>query len=89
MSIAERYQRVAAEVAEAAMAAGRAPELLFLALALLVSAASVACGLLFTNYAFAGLIATGGVSVLSMRAMEGRAAAVARAAASRASLARM
>ena len=26
MSIAERYQRVAAEVAEAAMAAGRAPE---------------------------------------------------------------
>ena len=55
--------------------AGRAPELLFLALALLVSAASVACGLLFTNYAFAGLIATAGLSVLYMRAKDAREAA--------------
>ena len=54
--------------------AGRAPELLFLALALLVSAASVACGLLFTNYAFAGLIATAGLSVLYMRAKDAREA---------------
>lgn len=58
-----------------ATAAGRAPELLFLALALLVSAASVACGLLFTNYAFAGLIATAGLSVLYMRAKDAREAA--------------
>lgn len=58
-----------------AAAAGRAPELLFLALALLVSAASVACGLLFTNYAFAGLIATAGLSVLYMRAKDAREAA--------------
>ena len=61
--------------------AGRAPELLFLALALLVSAASVACGLLFTNYAFAGLIATAGLSVLYMRAKDAREAAEAPAAA--------
>lgn len=58
-----------------AAAANRAPELLFLALALLVSAASVACGLLFTNYAFAGLIATAGLSVLYMRAKDAREAA--------------
>lgn len=58
-----------------APAASRAPELLFLALALLVSAASVACGLLFTNYAFAGLIATAGLSVLYMRAKDAREAA--------------
>lgn len=58
-----------------ATAASRAPELLFLALALLVSAASVACGLLFTNYAFAGLIATAGLSVLYMRAKDAREAA--------------
>ena len=64
-----------------AAAAGRAPELLFLALALLVSAASVACGLLFTNYAFAGLIATAGLSVLYMRAKDAREAAEAPAAA--------
>ena len=64
----------------AATAAGRAPELLFLALALLVSAASVACGLLFTNYAFAGLIATAGLSVLYMRAKDAREAAEAPAA---------
>ena len=64
-----------------ATAAGRAPELLFLALALLVSAASVACGLLFTNYAFAGLIATAGLSVLYMRAKDAREAAEAPAAA--------
>ena len=55
--------------------AGRASELLFLALALLVSAARVACGLLFTNYAFAGLIATAGLSVLYMRAKDAREAA--------------
>lgn len=61
--------------------AGRAPELLFLALALLVSAASVACGLLFTNYAFAGLIATAGLSVLYMRAKDAREASEAPAAA--------
>ena len=65
----------------AAPAASRAPELLFLALALLVSAASVACGLLFTNYAFAGLIATAGLSVLYMRAKDAREAAEAPAAA--------
>lgn len=64
-----------------AAAANRAPELLFLALALLVSAASVACGLLFTNYAFAGLIATAGLSVLYMRAKDARDAAEAPAAA--------
>lgn len=64
-----------------APAASRAPELLFLALALLVSAASVACGLLFTNYAFAGLIATAGLSVLYMRAKDAREAAEAPAAA--------
>lgn len=64
-----------------ATAAGRAPELLFLALALLVSVASVACGLLFTNYAFAGLIATAGLSVLYMRAKDAREAAEAPAAA--------
>ena len=64
-----------------ATAASRAPELLFLALALLVSAASVACGLLFTNYAFAGLIATAGLSVLYMRAKDAREAAEAPAAA--------
>lgn len=58
-----------------AAAANRAPELLFLALALLVSAASVACGLRFTNYAFAGLIATAGLSVLYMRAKDAREAA--------------
>ena len=58
-----------------APARSRAPELLFLALALLVSAASVACGLLFTNYAFAGLIATAGLSVLYMRAKDTREAA--------------
>lgn len=65
----------AAAAAGRATAAGRAPELLFLALALLVSAASVACGLLFTNYAFAGLIATAGLSVLYMRAKDAREAA--------------
>lgn len=64
-----------------APAASRAPELLFLALALLVSAASVACGLLFTNYAFAGLIATAGLSVLYMRAKDAREASEAPAAA--------
>ena len=64
-----------ATAASRATAAGRAPELLFLALALLVSAASVACGLLFTNYAFAGLIATAGLSVLYMRAKDAREAA--------------
>ena len=71
----------AAAAAGRATAAGRAPELLFLALALLVSAASVACGLLFTNYAFAGLIATAGLSVLYMRAKDAREAAEAPAAA--------
>ncbi len=65
----------AAAAAGRATAAGRTPELLFLALALLVSAASVACGLLFTNYAFAGLIATAGLSVLYMRAKDAREAA--------------
>lgn len=64
-----------AAAASRATAASRAPELLFLALALLVSAASVACGLLFTNYAFAGLIATAGLSVLYMRAKDAREAA--------------
>lgn len=64
-----------------APARSRAPELLFLALALLVSAASVACGLLFTNYAFAGLIATAGLSVLYMRAKDAREASEAPAAA--------
>ena len=71
----------AAAAAGRATAAGRTPELLFLALALLVSAASVACGLLFTNYAFAGLIATAGLSVLYMRAKDAREAAEAPAAA--------
>lgn len=66
---------------KAAAPTGRAPELLFLALALLVSAASVACGLLFTNYAFAGLIATAGLSVLYMRAKDAREASEAPAAA--------
>lgn len=70
-----------AAAASRATAASRAPELLFLALALLVSAASVACGLLFTNYAFAGLIATAGLSVLYMRAKDAREAAEAPAAA--------
>ena len=68
-------EKAAAAAAGRATAASRAPELLFLALALLVSAASVACGLLFTNYAFAGLIATAGLSVLYMRAKDAREAA--------------
>ena len=74
-------EKAAAAAAGRATAASRAPELLFLALALLVSAASVACGLLFTNYAFAGLIATAGLSVLYMRAKDAREAAEAPAAA--------
>lgn len=74
-------EKAPAPAAGRAAAAGRAPELLFLALALLVSAASVACGLLFTNYAFAGLIATAGLSVLYMRAKDAREAAEAPAAA--------
>lgn len=72
---AQALPEKAAASAGRAAAAGRAPELLFLALALLVSAASVACGLLFTNYAFAGLIATAGLSVLYMRAKDAREAA--------------
>ena len=68
-------EKAAAPARSRATAASRAPELLFLALALLVSAASVACGLLFTNYAFAGLIATAGLSVLYMRAKDAREAA--------------
>ncbi len=68
-------EKAPAPAAGRATAASRAPELLFLALALLVSAASVACGLLFTNYAFAGLIATAGLSVLYMRAKDAREAA--------------
>ena len=74
-------EKAPAPAAGRATAASRAPELLFLALALLVSAASVACGLLFTNYAFAGLIATAGLSVLYMRAKDAREAAEAPAAA--------
>ncbi len=74
-------EKAPAPAASRAPAAGRAPELLFLALALLVSAASVACGLLFTNYAFAGLIATAGLSVLYMRAKDAREASEAPAAA--------
>lgn len=74
-------EKAPAPATSRAAAAGRAPELLFLALALLVSAASVACGLLFTNYAFAGLIATAGLSVLYMRAKDAREAAEAPAAA--------
>ena len=72
---AQALPEQAAASAGRAAAAGRAPELLFLALALLVSAASVACGLRFTNYAFAGLIATAGLSVLYMRAKDAREAA--------------
>lgn len=72
---AQALPEKAAAAAGRATAAGRTPELLFLALALLVSAASVACGLLFTNYAFAGLIATAGLSVLYMRAKDAREAA--------------
>ena len=72
---AQALPEKAAAAAGRAAAANRAPELLFLALALLVSAASVACGLLFTNYAFAGLIATAGLSVLYMRAKDAREAA--------------
>lgn len=72
---AQALPEKAAAAAGRATAASRAPELLFLALALLVSAASVACGLLFTNYAFAGLIATAGLSVLYMRAKDAREAA--------------
>ena len=68
-------EKAPAPATSRATAAGRTPELLFLALALLVSAASVACGLLFTNYAFAGLIATAGLSVLYMRAKDAREAA--------------
>ena len=68
-------EKAPAPATSRAAAASRAPELLFLALALLVSAASVACGLLFTNYAFAGLIATAGLSVLYMRAKDAREAA--------------
>lgn len=68
-------EKAPAPATSRATAAIRAPELLFLALALLVSAASVACGLLFTNYAFAGLIATAGLSVLYMRAKDAREAA--------------
>lgn len=68
-------EKAPAPATSRAAAANRAPELLFLALALLVSAASVACGLLFTNYAFAGLIATAGLSVLYMRAKDAREAA--------------
>lgn len=78
---AQALPEKAAAAAGRATAASRAPELLFLALALLVSAASVACGLLFTNYAFAGLIATAGLSVLYMRAKDAREAAEAPAAA--------
>ena len=74
-------EKAPAPAAGRATAASRAPELLFLALALLVSAASVACGLLFTNYAFAGLIATAGLSVLYMRAKDAREASEAPAAA--------
>ena len=74
-------EKAPAPAASRATAASRAPELLFLALALLVSAASVACGLLFTNYAFAGLIATAGLSVLYMRAKDAREASEAPAAA--------
>ncbi len=74
-------EKAPAPATSRATAAGRTPELLFLALALLVSAASVACGLLFTNYAFAGLIATAGLSVLYMRAKDAREAAEAPAAA--------
>lgn len=74
-------EKAAAPARSRATAASRAPELLFLALALLVSAASVACGLLFTNYAFAGLIATAGLSVLYMRAKDAREASEAPAAA--------
>lgn len=74
-------EKAPAPATSRAPAASRAPELLFLALALLVSAASVACGLLFTNYAFAGLIATAGLSVLYMRAKDAREAAEAPAAA--------
>lgn len=74
-------EKAPAPATSRAAAASRAPELLFLALALLVSAASVACGLLFTNYAFAGLIATAGLSVLYMRAKDAREAAEAPAAA--------
>lgn len=74
-------EKAPAPATSRAAAANRAPELLFLALALLVSAASVACGLLFTNYAFAGLIATAGLSVLYMRAKDAREAAEAPAAA--------
>lgn len=74
---AQALPEKAAAAAGRATAASRAPELLFLALALLVSAASVACGLLFTNYAFAGLIATAGLSVLYMRAKDAREAAAA------------
>ena len=74
-------EKAPAPATSRAAAAGRAPELLFLALALLVSAASVACGLLFTNYAFAGLIATAGLSVLYMRAKDAREASEAPAAA--------
>lgn len=73
-------EKAPAPATSRAAAANRAPELLFLALALLVSAASVACGLLFTNYAFAGLIATAGLSVLYMRAKDAREAAEAPAA---------
>ena len=78
---AQALPEKAAAAAGRATAASRAPELLFLALALLVSAASVACGLLFTNYAFAGLIATAGLSVLYMRAKDAREASEAPAAA--------
>ena len=78
---AQALPEKAAAAAGRATAAGRTPELLFLALALLVSAASVACGLLFTNYAFAGLIATAGLSVLYMRAKDAREASEAPAAA--------
>ena len=74
-------EKAPAPATSRATAASRAPELLFLALALLVSAASVACGLLFTNYAFAGLIATAGLSVLYMRAKDAREASEAPAAA--------
>lgn len=58
-------------------AGSRAPELLFLALAMLAAAVSIACGLLFTNYAFAGLLLTAGCSVLYMRAKDAREASAA------------
>ena len=74
--VRELDARIAAGSAPSApVSRSRAPELLFLILALLLAALSVACGLLLSNYAYAGLILTALCSVLYMRCKDAREAA--------------